>query len=140
MRIVTGRGAWTYGFDVEGCRSAGATIEVTGTGTIAASNDGRRWVQAGAVDLPWGRLGEVEVDLARLLPSPFVFLRFASGGGAFAATDLAFWYNRVPAGAALPGRVLSLSGSASRGVVIPALDRIPPAYGNQACLNCWNGA
>ncbi len=105
MRAAASGGGWTYGFDVEGAAKASASLLLTGAGSIQVGAQGKALQDAGSVNVAWGQLATLTVDLSALLPAQQVLVRFTpAANSTLGLLDMSLWYERVLAGAALPAQ------------------------------------
>ncbi len=93
-RYVFAGGSWTYKFNVERCRSLSLSFSAIGSGTVVASGDGRHWPKVAEVSASTDEMTEVVADVADVLPSSHVWVKFiASIASRFAVTSLRLTYN-----------------------------------------------
>ncbi|MGA2530446.1 MAG: hypothetical protein ABSG36_14970 [Acidimicrobiales bacterium] len=96
-RYVTSGGAWTYKFNVERCRSLSLSFTASGNGSVQASGDGRRWEKVAKVSSSPEEMVEVVANVADVLPSSHVWVKFtARAGSRLALTSLRLTYNAEP--------------------------------------------
>ncbi|MGO9880205.1 MAG: hypothetical protein ACLPSM_12755 [Acidimicrobiales bacterium] len=96
-RYVGDGGAWTYKFNVEGCRSLSLSFTAIGTGSVQATGDDRVWQKVVEVSTAPDEMVEVVANVADVLPASHVWLKFSAGAGSrFALTSLRLTYNAEP--------------------------------------------
>ena len=96
-RYVGGGGAWTYKFNVERCRSLSLSFTALGSGSVQATGDGRQWQKVATVSTSPEEMVEVVANVADVLPTSHVWVKFIAGAGSrFALTSLRLRYNAQP--------------------------------------------
>ena len=96
-RYVADGGDWTYKFNVERCRSLSLSFAAIGKGSIQATGDGRNWQEVAKVSVPSDQMAEVVANVADVLPTSHVWVKFIAGvGSRFALTSLRLCYNTQP--------------------------------------------
>jgi hypothetical protein len=96
-RYVGNGGSWTYKFNVERCRSLSLSFTAIGTGSVQATGNGSTWQKVAQVSTLPGNLVEVVANVADVLPTSHVWVKFIAGvGSRFALTSLQLTYNSEP--------------------------------------------
>jgi hypothetical protein len=96
-RYVEGGGAWTYKFNVERCRSLSLSFTAIGSGSVQATGDDRQWQKLAKVSTSPDEMVEVVANVADVLPSSHVWVKFIAGAASpFALTSLRLTYNARP--------------------------------------------
>ena len=96
-RYVEGGGAWTYKFNVERCRSLSLSFTAIGSGSVQATGDDRQWQKLAKVSASPDEMVEVVANVADVLPSSHVWVKFIAGAASpFALTSLRLTYNAQP--------------------------------------------
>ncbi|MGA3354588.1 MAG: hypothetical protein ABSD85_15605, partial [Acidimicrobiales bacterium] len=96
-RYTGGGGAWTYKFNVERCRSLSLSFTAIGSGSVQATGDGRQWQKVAKVSTSPDEMVEVVANVADVLPTSHVSVKFIAGAGSrFALTSLRLTYNAQP--------------------------------------------
>jgi hypothetical protein len=96
-RYVANGGEWTYKFNVEGCRSLSLSFAALGNGRVQATGDGSHWQEVAKIASRPDQMVEVLANVADVLPSSHVWVKFIAGAGSrFALTSLRLCYNTKP--------------------------------------------
>ncbi len=96
-RYVGDGGAWTYKFNVERCHSLSLSFTALGSGSIQATGDGHQWQKVAEVSTSPDEVVEVVANVADVLPSSHIWVKFVAGTGSrFALTSLRLTYNSKP--------------------------------------------